>query len=92
MKDEELPVPGGFTMDGNLSTDAKTIMESRRRLLIGYWKGSGLSLLLDILVTILSAGLSVQEISKHPETNLSQVFITFNIKSLKIFSSMRQKN
>jgi 3-dehydro-L-gulonate 2-dehydrogenase len=90
MNNEELPVPGGFTTDGKLSTDAKEIIESRRTMPLGYWKGSGLSLVLDILVTILAAGLSVHEISKHQETNVSQVFIAINIKSLKNFSSMRQ--
>jgi len=83
MKGEMLPLPGGFDINGNLTTDPQAILESRRMLPIGYWKGSGLSLLLDILATILSSGLSVPEISKEPvETRLSQVFIAFNMKAL----------
>jgi LDH2 family malate/lactate/ureidoglycolate dehydrogenase len=50
---------------GNLTKDPAAIIESRRPLPIGYWKGAGLSLLLDLLATILSAGLSTHEISKE---------------------------
>jgi 3-dehydro-L-gulonate 2-dehydrogenase len=83
MKGEKLPVPGGFDRNGNLSHEPDLIMESKRTLPIGYWKGSGLSLLLDILATILSGGLSVSEISKqNAEAKLSQVFIAFDIKQL----------
>lgn len=84
MKGESLPLPGGFDKEGNLTTDAGSILESRRTLPVGFWKGSGLSLLLDILATVLSGGLSVSDISKQDdETNLSQVFVAFNISGLK---------
>ena len=53
-KDEQLPVPGGYDEAGNLTKDAGMILASRRVLPIGYWKGAGMSLLLDILATILS--------------------------------------
>jgi 3-dehydro-L-gulonate 2-dehydrogenase len=43
---------------------------------IGYWKGAGLSLLLDILAAVLSGGLSTQAITKfQKEHAVSQVFI-----------------
>jgi 3-dehydro-L-gulonate 2-dehydrogenase len=83
MKGEKLPVPGGFDESGKLSDDPEAILKSRRTLPIGYWKGAGLSLLLDIFATILSGGLSVSEISKLPaETNVSQVFIALNVSGL----------
>jgi 3-dehydro-L-gulonate 2-dehydrogenase len=89
MSGHKLPVPGGFDENGNESTDPSAILKSRRTLPIGYWKGSGLSLLLDILAAILSGGLTVSQISKQgEETNLSQVFIAFNLKSLGNFSTM----
>jgi 3-dehydro-L-gulonate 2-dehydrogenase len=84
MKGEKLPLPGGFDESGNLSTDPEAILQSRRTLPIGYWKGSGLSLLLDILATVLSGGLSVSQISKQEfETNVSQIFIAFHLKVLQ---------
>jgi 3-dehydro-L-gulonate 2-dehydrogenase len=67
-----------------LTKDPAAIRESERTLPIGYWKGSGLSLLLDLLATILSAGSPVFEISKqNVENNLSQVFIAINLSKLK---------
>src|SRR5205814_7251856 len=71
-----LPVPGGYDNDGILTTDAKKIRESRRILPIGYWKGSGLSLMLDLLVAGLSGGRTVAQISAQGEEyGLSQIFI-----------------
>jgi 3-dehydro-L-gulonate 2-dehydrogenase len=89
MAGESLPVPGGYNEEGKLSDDPSSILKTRRTLPIGYWKGSGLSLLLDILAAILSNGLSVSQISKQEdETNLSQVFIVFNLKSMHNFTSI----
>ena len=72
-----LPLPGGYDADGNLSTDAKAILATKRALPIGFWKGSGLSLVLDLLATILSGGSSTAAITKsgRKETGVSQVFI-----------------
>jgi 3-dehydro-L-gulonate 2-dehydrogenase len=83
LKGEKLPVAGGYDKDGKLTDDPKAIMETRRTLPVGYWKGSGLSLLLDILATVLSGGLSVAEIDKLPaECNVSQVYIAINLAGL----------
>lgn len=75
-----LPYPGGYDSEGNLSCDPGKISDSRRVLPIGFWKGSGLSVLLDIIVSGLSQGLSTPEIgqlgSKHTdERQLCQIFI-----------------
>lgn len=73
---EELPFPGGYDKEGKLTTKAGDIMETWRLLPIGFWKGSGLSLMLDLLVTVLSQGRSTAEISKgKAEYGVSQVFI-----------------
>lgn len=89
LKGEKLPVAGGYDLKGELSTDPEAILKSQRTLPIGYWKGSGLSLLLDILATILSGGLSVSEIEKLPaEFNISQVFIAFHLSGLHHHNSI----
>ncbi len=83
MKNESLSVYGGFDTEGTLTKDPSAILASNNPLPIGYWKGAGLSLLLDMLATILSGGLSTCEISKKEvEYGLSQVFIAIDISKL----------
>jgi len=89
MKNEMLPLYGGYDKEGSLTKDPKAIIESRRPLPVGHWKGAGLSLLLDLLASILSGGSSTHEISKRNiEYGLSQVFISINIKNLPNHSSI----
>ena len=90
LQQEELSVFGGFDESGSLTKDPAAIMQSRRTLPVGYWKGAGLSLLLDILAAILGGGKSTHEISKLPaEYGLSQVFITIDLKKLHHFQSIQ---
>ncbi len=73
---EQLPLPGGYNQAGQLTTNADEIIKSARMLPVGFWKGSGLSLMLDLLVTILSQGKSTQKITEGgKESGVSQVFI-----------------
>jgi 3-dehydro-L-gulonate 2-dehydrogenase len=89
MKNEDLKVYGGYDKGGNLTKNPADILESRRSLPVGYWKGAGLSLLLDLLATVLSGGLPTHEISKRGiEYGLSQVFISIKIKNLPNYSSI----
>lgn len=86
---KQLPLPGGYDQDNNLTTDPAAIMKSWRPLPIGYWKGSGLSLLLDILATLLSGGLSTSQVTAQgPEKNLSQVFIAVDLSKLHNYTSI----
>jgi len=81
LRGEKLPFAGGFDKEGALSVDAGAIIESRRSLPVGFWKGAGLSLMLDLLVTVLSRGKSTAELSKTPiESGISQVFICIDPK------------
>jgi len=74
--DQKLPLPGGYDKDGNLSYDAAEILESQRLLPVGFWKGSGLSLMLDLLATVLSQGNSTAKITQSTkESSVSQIFI-----------------
>lgn len=80
MRGELLPVMGGFDLEGQLTQAPAAIEESGRPLPIGFWKGSGLALMLDMLAALLSGGQATHQIAPHPdqETGLSQVFIAFN--------------
>ncbi len=75
-KNEQLPLPGGYDTEGNLTTDPAAIIKSLRPLPIGFWKGSGLSLVLDLLATVLSQGQSTADVTHSgSESGVSQVFI-----------------
>lgn len=81
--DEMLPVDGGFDSNGNLTRDPKAVLQTNQTLPVGYWKGSGLSLLLDLIVMVLSGGNSTLQVGKlEAEIELSQVFIAIDISKL----------
>lgn len=76
---KQLPVVGGYDEDGNLTTDPGAIEKSWRMLPIGYWKGSGLSILLDMIATVLTNANSVSKIGTFgDEIGLSQVMIAID--------------
>ncbi|MDH5381880.1 MAG: 3-dehydro-L-gulonate 2-dehydrogenase [Cyclobacteriaceae bacterium] len=89
LKGQKLPYPGGWDDNNELSVDPEKILPNERGLPIGYWKGSALSMVLDMLATLLSAGNSTYKIGmKNYETGISQVFLcidpeVFNDKSLQ---------
>ena len=83
MRGEQLPVPGGYDAEGRLTTDPAAITQTERVLPIGYWKGSALSLVLDLVAALLSGGRTTQGVGKlGDEYGLSQVFIAFDAKRL----------
>jgi len=76
---ETLPVPGGFTTSGELTSNPSEILRSQRALPIGFWKGSGLALLLDLLATVLTSGKSTRQLGQQKaEYGVSQVFLAFD--------------
>jgi 3-dehydro-L-gulonate 2-dehydrogenase len=81
---ETLPVDGGFDGEGRLTRDPAAIEASGRALPIGYWKGSGLALVLDLVGALLSGGLATHQIPVDviAESRLSQVFLAFDLQSL----------
>jgi 3-dehydro-L-gulonate 2-dehydrogenase len=93
LKDEQLPYPGGFDSDGNLTTDPGAIETSRRILPAGFWKGSGLSILLDVIAAILSEGSAthaIDRIDRGSCTGCSQIFIAFDPERLGSADHMQQ--
>lgn len=76
LRKKKLPYPGGWDLNDELSNDPEKILSNQRGLPIGYWKGSALSMILDMLATILSTGDSTYKIGqKRFETRISQVYI-----------------
>lgn len=91
MKGEKLEVDGGFDEKGHLSKDPHAILQSGRPVAMGYWKGAGMALLLDLLAVLLSGGLSTAEISQQEaEYGVSQVFIAFDLSKLRNYPAINQ--
>jgi 3-dehydro-L-gulonate 2-dehydrogenase len=90
-RQELLPVPGGFDASGELTRDPGAIETSRRPLPIGFWKGSGLSIVLDMMAAVLANGRATHEIPANPEqeSGLSQVFIAIDVSSMNGASAAR---
>ncbi len=82
---KNMPYQAGFDPSGGLTTDPENVITNELALPIGLWKGSGLSLVLDMLATLLSGGKSVSEIANSKEEyGLSQVFICIDPDKLGI--------
>ncbi len=83
LEGKELAINGGYDQQGNLTSDPVKILETRRLLPTGFWKGSGLSLMLDLAASLLSAGSATCDIARlDDETALSQVFICIDKSAL----------
>lgn len=79
----ELPIDGGFDKNQHFTRDAAAILETKQALPFGFWKGSGLALMLDLVVAAISGGLTTREIGElDSETGVSQVFIVIDLQSL----------
>ena len=79
-RNEPLPVPGGYDDAGNLTEDAAAVEASQRALPIGYWKGSGLALVLDMMAAMLAGGLATHQLPLDPvrESGQSQMFLAID--------------
>jgi len=89
---QPLPVDGGFDAAGNLTKDAAAIEASKRALPIGYWKGSGLSLVLDMMAAMLAGGKATYQIPREPvrETGSSQIFLAIDPGSMGNANAMNR--
>ena len=80
LRGEQLPVDGGFDTEGNLTRDPAAIEASLRPLPIGYWKGSGLAMLMDMVASMTALGLATHQLSLDflHESGISQVFLAIH--------------
>lgn len=76
---KQLPFPGGYDEQGDLTCDPAALEKTMRMLPIGYWKGSGLSIAMDLIATLLTNGNAVHTIGTfHDETGLTQILIAID--------------
>lgn len=79
LKGIELPVAGGYDEKGELTTNPSAIEKTGRVLPIGFWKGSGISIALDLIATVLTDGNSVCKIGTFgDEVGLTQIMIAID--------------
>ena len=80
---EQLPMYGGYDSEGNLTTDPAEIQKTRRALPIGYWKGSSMSLALDMIAAATALGRTTAMIAGDSATEhgLTQIFIAINFRA-----------
>lgn len=79
LKGTQLPVPGGYDTKGDLTTDPGEIEKTWRVLPMGYWKGSGISIALDLIATVLTNQNSVSKIGTFgDEVGLTQIMIAID--------------
>ena len=74
---------GGYDENGNLTTDPEAIQKSKRPLPIGYWKGSALSLALDMIASATALGRTTAMVAadSHTEYGITQIFIAINFRA-----------
>ena len=78
---KDLPYPGGFDAEGNLTADPVAITETKRILPTGYWKGSGMAIALDLAAAAMAngeTGLDMDVEGKGSCTGACQVFIAYD--------------
>lgn len=70
----------GYDVEGNLTSDPRKIVESGLMLPMALWKGSALSIMIDLMVSMLSLGRTSLEIGdpSKGEKGMSQIFICMN--------------
>ena len=78
---KELPYPGGFDKDGNLTSDPGAIEDSKRILPTGYWKGSSMALALDMAAALMANGKCGTDLDNEGQgscTGCCQIFIAYD--------------
>lgn len=79
LRGEQTPFPCGYDDEGAFTCDPGTVERNGRLLPMGYWKGSGLSVALDLVANVLACGLTVSDVGKMgDERGLTQVMIAID--------------
>lgn len=90
---KKLPLPGGFDKDGNITDDPGAIEDSMRIMPVGYWKGSSLSFMLDVLGAVLTDGVGAADLNASAKGSCggcSQVMIVINPEKISDGDSMKK--
>lgn len=74
----------GYDTEGHLTRDPAQVLKSQRVLPIGYWKGSAMAILLDLIAAGVAMGRTTYALGQSggEEAGLTQIFIAINYKAL----------
>ncbi|WP_158857037.1 3-dehydro-L-gulonate 2-dehydrogenase [Lunatibacter salilacus] len=82
-KGEDLPFDAGFDGEGQLTKKPADILAGNLALPFGMWKGSGLSLMLNMISSLISGGKATHEIGREKEEHaISQFFLCLDPEKL----------
>ncbi len=85
------PLPAGYDAQGNETRDPDAIMRGGTAMPIGYWKGSGLGMVLDIVAAVTSGGQATHDIrADNNEQGVSQMFIALEPAALGSTEEMQR--
>lgn len=91
-RSELLPVDGGYDIQGELTRVPSRILETERLLPIGFWKGSGLSFMFDMIGMFLSGGRSSKDIAAfNADTGMTQIFIVMDTEQMPDADRLQQR-
>ncbi len=88
-----MDTPCGYDAQGNETNDPKKIIDGGMMFPMAMWKGSALSIMLDLMAVTLSAGRSSLEIGepKDGEKGMSQVYIAIHPDALPDKEHVQEK-
>ena len=83
----------GYDVEGNLTNDPKKIIESGQMMPMALWKGSALSIMMDLMAACLSMGRTSLEIGEPAkgEKGMSQIFICMHPAAVADIDAMNEK-
>ncbi|MEZ8389526.1 3-dehydro-L-gulonate 2-dehydrogenase [Vibrio splendidus] len=93
LADKELPVVGGFDNEGELTKDPHVLWENKRLLPMGFWKGSSMAIVLDMMLTAITGGHSVPALTEDMggEFGVSQFLIAIDLSKTMDQSTYAQE-
>ena len=78
-----LPVLGGYDANGEMTNDPNPVIETRKLLPVGYWKGAALATLIDLVVSCAAIGNTTKQLDEiGSELYMSQIFIAIHFSAV----------
>ncbi len=75
----------GLDVKGEMTRDAGAVIDGGSAMPIGYWKGTGLAMMLDVVAAGVSGGLTTGEVGREPwERRVSQVFVAIDVRKVGV--------